>query len=361
MNRLLSATALLALLAACGDGQPFEFEDTPVTDGGGSTGGNDGDGDDGVDPGDGFGSSERLLPGTPDPEPDRSIVRFEPESEDAGGFVRRVALQSGRLEVDNLAFDGTEPYDPARRGPSTLNGFAVFQSANSVDDSATGSDIDQIDYRAIYGESRNTVRVAGERLPQTRFTIVRSADFRGYGFGGFLYERNGGVEIPETGQAAFRGDYAGLRVFDGIGGQELTTGDMEILVDFADFNASDGVRGTLSNRRAFGTDGREIEVTTNGTRQTDLSDRAILDLPTVHFVLSNAASTPNGEIIGTLTSSVLVDGKVENYESGEYYGVLSGDLGRGGEVTGVLVMESDDPRFDDVTAQETGGFTAYRD
>ncbi|SDE45441.1 hypothetical protein [Limimaricola pyoseonensis] len=364
MIRLLSTAALLALLAGCGDGQPFDFEDpADAPADGGDAGGRDsgGDAEDGDDADDGFGGDERLLPGTADPDPDRSITRFEAETEDGGGFVRRVTLLSGaRLEVDNLAFDGTEPYRSDYRGPSTLNGYAVFQSAAEVE--TGGSEpIDQLDYRAIYGESINTVRVDGERLPRTRFAVVRTGDFSNFGFGGFLYERNGGVEIPARGQAAFRGDYAGIRVFDTISRHEFTTGDIEVLVDFDDFNASDGVRGTLSNRRAFDEDGLEIETNTSGVRRTDLSDRAILDLPTVRFVLTDAASTPNGEIVGQLNNLVVVDGKAEPYEAGEYFGVLSGDLETGGEVTGILVFESEDPRLEDIRVQETGGFTAYRD
>lgn len=365
MIRLLSATALLALLAACGDGQPFEFEDSTET--GGDAGGTDtdGDGEDAAE-GDGFGSSERLLPGTANPSPSRSITRFEPENEDNGGFVRRVALRGGQLEVDNLAFDGVGPYQPGRRGPDELNTFGVFESATAV--ATSGSDIPQLDYRAIYGESVNTVRIDGELLPRTRFAIVRSGDFDGYGFGGFLYERNGGVEIPATGQAAFRGAYAGMRVFDGDvrldtrTDLEFTTGDIVVLIDFADFNASDGVRGSLFNREVFtAAGGGDVEFTTGGTRLTDLSGNAILDLPPVEFVLSNAASTPNGEISGELRSVVFVDGEAEIYETGTYNGVLSGDLVRGGEIAGVLVLESEDPRFDSVMVQETGGFRAERD
>ena len=53
---------------------------------------------------------------------------------------------------------------------------------------------------------------------------------------------------------------------------------------------------------------------------------------------------------------------MEVYEFGTYYGVIAGDTttNPGGEIVGVIVVESDDPRYQGVTAQETGGFILYR-
>ncbi len=36
------------------------------------------------------------------------------------------------------------------------------------------------------------------------------------------------------------------------------------------------------------------------------------------------------------------------------------DPSDGGEIVGVIVIESEDPRYEGVTAQETGGFILYR-
>ncbi|MCP1168492.1 hypothetical protein [Limimaricola litoreus] len=356
MTRLLSTAALMALLSACGDGQPFVFDEVEdaVEDDETPTGEEE----------DGFEGDADLPPGTATPSPDASIRRFEPLGESGGGFVRSVSYDAAdeSFTVDNLAFDGITPYRRDDVLPS-MGGYAVFESDETVRDTVNGDDIGQLDYRAIYGVSRNNTRVDGERLPVSRFAIVRSGDFIDYGFGGFLYERNGGVVLPERrdGQAIFVGDYAGTRVFSGRGGQELTEGTMQIAVDFTDFNESEGVDGMLYDRRAFdAATGEEIRATQSGVRR-ETADGVVLDLPTARFTLATGSTTADGEILGTISSNVALDGTVEDYESGSYYGIIGGDLNTGGEVVGVLVMTSDDPRYEGVTAQETGGFILYRD
>ena len=53
-------------------------------------------------------------------------------------------------------------------------------------------------------------------------------------------------------------------------------------------------------------------------------------------------------------------GVLQVFESGKYYGIISGDTAE--EIVGVFVVESEDPRYEDggVTVQETGGFIVYR-
>ncbi|WP_282025530.1 hypothetical protein [Limimaricola cinnabarinus] len=367
MTRLLSTAALMALLSACGDGQPFVFDEDAVAQPGDDAGDPPEDAfDDEEAPADdeGFEGDLDVPPGTASPSPDASIRRFEPLNETGGGFVRSVSYNAAEesFTVDNLAFDGITPYRRDSGLPS-MGGYAVFESDETVRDPVNGDEIGQLDYRAIYGVSRNSTTVDGERLPVSRFAIVRSGDFVDYGFGGFLYERNGGVELPERrdGQAVFIGDYAGTRVFSGRGGQELTEGRMQIAVDFTDFNESEGVDGMLYDRHAYDVDsGEEVDATQGGVRR-ETADGVVLDLPTARFTLATGSTTADGEILGNISSSVMVDGTLEDYESGSYYGIIGGDLDTGGEVVGVLVMTSDDPRYDGVTAQETGGFILYRE
>ena len=219
----------------------------------------------------------------------------------------------------------------------------------------TGNPVGQIvPYRALLGISTNAE--GGEA--RSSFAIVRTGGYADYGFGGFIYERNGDVVLPTTGQATFSGDYSGMRVFNGITGMEYTTGDMTIDIDFDDFNANDAVKGNVTNRVAFEIDGATIEL---GQAADDE-----LELPDLNFVIveGTPSLTANGELSGSVRSGVLDEsGGVEEYETGTYYGVIAGDMTNpsdGGEIVGIIVVESEDPRYDGVSVQETGGFILYR-
>lgn len=343
--RFLALLAALSALSACGDGQPF-FDEDGTVDGGTDDGGTDTDGD--------LDSGTELPPGTERPSADRSIERFEPEDDAGGGLVTDVSYNATNdtFSVDNLGFDGANLYQRDDQVPtlssSTDARYAVYEADLVTRDALTGLPISQLPYRAIFGVSSN--RLNGEG--RTSFAIVRTGGYVNYGFGGFVYERNGGVVLPTEGQAAFTGDYAGMRVFDGRGGLEYTTGDMTVAIDFEDFNANSAVRGQLTNRAAFDINGNPITLS---------NAEGALSLPTLVFVVREGVDNLNedGELVGEVQSSR--NGEV--YEQGVYYGIIAGDMTNpqdGGEVVGVMVFESEDPRFDGVTAQETGGFILLR-
>lgn len=343
----VTLVVFLGLLAACGDGQPL-FDETPVDPDPDVDGNDDGSGDGDLDAG------PELPPGTEEPSPGEGILRFEAENELGGGFVTSVSYdaRSDTFTVDNLGFDGANVYSRGE-AVSTMGGFAVYEAEVEVDDFLTGDAIDQIvPYRAILGISENTV--GGEA--RTSFAIVRTGGYVSYGFGGFVYERNGGVVLPSAGQAQFSGDYAGVRVFNGAGGQEYTRADMTMAIDFEDFNDGAAVQGSITNREAFDENGNPISL--GGTGQ--------LVLPTLNFVIQAGGSTlnENGEMVGSLGSFARDEtGALVQYEAGTYYALMAGDTtdpADGGEIVGVIVIESEDPRFEEVTAQETGGFILYR-
>lgn len=359
MNKLWATTALLALLAGCsgGDGDEPFFDDEDII------GGEGGDAEGGDNPDEGEVSTDTLDTGTirpgggAEPTSGTVVVRAEAQNDAGGGylssvrFVPATGTRSERFIVDGLGFDGANTY--SRGEPvGSLNGFAVYESDIIVDDEVTGDPIGQIvPYRALYGVSPND-GPGGE--PRTSFAIVRTGGYVNFGFGGFIYERNGGVTIPEVGQAVFSGDYAGIRVFEGRGGIEYTTGDAEIAIDFRDFDTNRGVRGTIENRAAFDINGEQI----------DLGGQDGLVLPELRILIEGDAETlrPNGEFAGLVSSFTVDDeGNFQEYETGEYYAVLAGDAtgGDGGEVVGVVVVTSQDPRFG-ITAQETGGFILTR-
>jgi len=296
-----------------------------------------------------------------------SILRYEELNSYGGGYAESVVYNSGddTFEVDNIAFDGLNVYNLSAlamgAGPvGEIGGYVLFDADVTVPDFLTGNPVSQIvPYHAIYGES--AVLVDGE--PRSRFAIVRTGGYADYGFGGFIYERNGTVVLPpagESGQAGFSGRYAGMRVFSGMGGLEFTEGDMQIAIDFGDFNETHAVSGLIYNRVAYDESGTPILLGTDGSSGE-------LPLPNLHFVIEANVDTlnSNGEIAGKVISTYIETDEneaVDPYEEGFYYGIISGDTtgGDGGELVGILVFESDDPRHDNVSVQETGGFILLR-
>ncbi len=337
------------------DGIPDDVE--PDADGDGIINDDDPDDDnDGIRDEDEGGGVDggALPPGTDNPTSDESITRYEALNDAGGGYVTDVAYDAATdtFSVDNLAFDGDNVYTrdddvPTLSSEASDAVYAVYE-ANPVEFDDDGTPIGQFAYRAIYGVSANTVTVDGEEVPASQFAIVRTGSYVGYGFGGFIYERNGGVELPTTGQAAYEGEYAGVRVFEGRGGLEYTRGEVDIAIDFRDFNAGSGVQGTISNREAFDINGDPIPMGGEGE----------LLLPDLTFAVGPGTVTGDGEMTNALSSYTEEGGAVTTYETGSYYAIIGGE--DAGEIVGVFVVESQDPRFSGVTAQETGGFIVYR-
>jgi predicted small lipoprotein YifL len=354
MTRTLLLLGLLASLAACGDGQPLfpdEDPDGPVTPGPGPD----------------------VPPGTDNPTTSSSINRYEARDDAGGGYAEDVSYDevTDTFTVDNLAFDGENVYQRDNTvptldsNPGRAGAFQVYEADAIVEDPTDGQQVDQFLYRAIVGRSLNEQN--GE--PRTEFAIVRTGSFTDYGFGGFVYAREGGVELPTSGQAVYDGEYAGLRVFTNRSGIEYTTGDVQIQVDFEDFNDGEGVRGTISNRRAYDMDGTLAEgfvptvYDADGNPITQRIDNGNLVLPDLTFAVAPGVLIPSGEIATELRSrGVTEEGEEVTYESGNFYAIMAGtdDGDEETEIVGIFVITSEDPRFENVTAQETGGFIVYR-
>jgi hypothetical protein len=161
------------------------------------------------------------------------------------------------------------------------------------------------------------------------------------------------VTLPCSGQAVYTGadNYGGLRDFTGQGGLEYVNGDMEVRIDFNDFNEGAGVIGVVTDRRVFDLNGADVTsdiLTAFGAGTTQL--------PTLRFLIEPGVLDSNGELTGNLQSVNPADG--ETLEDGNYYAVLSGENAR--TITGVIVVTADDPRVADVTVRETAGFFAVR-
>ncbi|WP_306131211.1 hypothetical protein [Roseivivax marinus] len=368
MARIVAMILALALLGACGstgnDGSnPLDEDEQEDT--GGDTGG-DGSDDGSGDPTTPIESDRELPPGTAQPTPNNSIVRYEAQDDNGGGYARNIRYNSDddTFEVDNLAFDGDNVYQRGGQPSSqndvgSLGPFAVYESdVNSVDP-VTGTVVDNLAYRAIYGVSTSG---------QTEFAIVRTGDYAGYGFGGFVYQRNGGdgaLILPTEGDAAYSGDYAGIRVFDGEAGLEYVTGDATMQIDFKDFNESrSGVQFFVRNRRLYDINGADLTDEYIAALQADNPGLDVprdgagnAVLPNVLPVVEPGVADANGEIVQSVFTRIQTADGPQELSEGQYYAIMSGENAE--EITGVLVVEGDDPRSN-ATFQETGGFIVYR-
>lgn len=296
------------------------------------------------------------LPGTTAPSAATAIERYEAKDADGNGFAESITFNSltNTFSVDNLGFDGNNAYSQSNLAATdvglTLGQYRVYEAAPIVNDPLTGRPIQQFQHRLLAGVSRSG---------NTEFALVRTGAYIGYGFGGFVLKRNVGVTLPTTGQAAYYGNYSGIRDFEGRGGLEYTSGDMTMAIDFADFNDGSAVQGQIINRRVFDLNGQDITRTILDAWVADTSVAQRV-MPTLVFTVGPGVIDANGELQGELTSSILTPtGAVEGFEAGNYYAIVAGDDAE--EVVGVIVVESDDPRSDGVTVRETGGFILYRD
>lgn len=333
---------LCTFLAGCGGGSAPFGEDETTTEEDTST--------------DGSIENEGRPPGTSEPQPNNSIFRREAEDEEGNGFARNISYdaENDTFTVDNLPFDGGED-TPYIRGAAVgqLSGYAVYEAVDQYPDSQNGEPINQARHRAIYGISESG---------NTEFAIVRTGAYVNYGFGGFLYERNGGVTLPTSGQALYEGRGAGLRDFKGRGGLEYTTSSVQVAIDFDDFNADTGryegaVTGIMFDRRIYDLDGTEITGDVLA-RINESNDSSLTAIPTAVFTVSTNSLDANGELLGSVSSRFTNNsGDGVEYETGTYYGILSGDNAQ--ELVGIIVTEhSRDPSAD--TTRETTGFTIYR-
>ena len=351
ITRILAALLCLSVLAACDGGSPLKSTDDDGSGNGGSGG----------DSGTPIVSDGDLPPGTASPTRRSGIFRREPLDAEAGnGYANdfRYDAATDTFFVDGLAFDGSQPggVPYARATPGSLGGrYALYEAPATFTDPINGAPIGQFQHRALYGVSDSG---------QTEFAIVRTGNYIEYGFGGFLYQRNEGVTLPREGQATYTGAYGAIRDFDGQGGLEYASGRMQVDVDFSGFRnncdgtvCADAVRGYVFDRAIFDIDGNDVTQEYLDALNED-NDTAAVDLPILQFRIGPSVMTVNGEVTGEAFSTFAGS----TLEAGNYYAILSGDhtSAPGGEIVGVIVVESDDPRFQSVTVRETGGFIVNR-
>lgn len=288
-----------------------------------------------------------LPPGTVDTSWRTPIERYEAENGSGNGYAQSITYDalSNTFTVDNLAFDGDNTYSPDGVVP-VLNGFRIYENDATYADDVTGAPINQFPHRAMIAEGTSG---------GTHVAIVRTGAYVGYGFGGFMYSRDGSVTLPDAGQAYFAGNYAGIRDFNGKGGLEFVTGTAEGAIDFDDFNAGNAVRIVITNRKIW----NQLGVDITPTLVAAFGSPFQVTYPDLLPVVGPGAMNSAGEMTGGMLSTYVdASGKVKSYETGTYYGLLAGE-GADMELVGVIVVEGNDFR-DDTPFRETGGFVMDR-
>jgi len=334
--------ALLAL-AGCGS-SAFLVEDDDANAGAGDAGAADTQFQ--------FANGNTLPPGTAEPTADTGITRTEPEGAAVGsGFATDFTYDAANdsFVVDNLAFDGANGYT-RDAVVGTIGGAAVYRADAVFIDTFPDPDapINQFDHRILFVNAPDgTSRVA----------IVRTGAYIPYGFGGFIYERDGSVTLPTSGQARYLGDYAGIRDFDGRGGLELVRGDILMQIDFNDFNDGAGITGVVSNRQIFDLAGNDITQTVLDAL-TQRAGSPVNQMPTINWVVGPGVLDSNGEMLGNVFVNINDGGAAATIQEGNYYGLLSGDNVE--TLTGVIVIDGEDVRDPNITVRETAGYVLTR-
>lgn len=344
MKRFALPLIVAAFVGACAGstGKDNPHKEDPATNTGNGTG-------------NGTTTTRTMPPGTTTPTASKSIVRYEPENAATGAGLAKdpeYDAANDTFKVDNLPFDGDNIYArddmtgtalEAQLGP-----FRVYENENFITDPVNGTTITQFQHKAVVAKSASG---------KTELAIVRTGQYTDFGFGGFMYTRNGRVTLPASGFARYTGSYAGIRDFSGTSGVEFVSGTADVSIDFNDFNNGYAVDGTISDRRVFDVNGNDITTAITAALATE-HGVPFTSLPVIQFKISNALDK-NGEMLGSVNSKYFdANGAVAELETGQFYGIVAGSGAT--EVVGIIVVTSDDPRQDGITVRETGGFIATR-
>ncbi len=209
MTRLFSGIAVLALVAACGDGNPFSIVE---------------EGDD-------------TTPGSAYLTEEGALLSLNNIAYDA---------TSDTLTINNIPFDDPENKYKRIQTEAFNNGFAAYES-----DPAAGTN--EVQYFAVFRRSDSG---------NSQVAAAGTASYIDFGYGGAGAQRRGpNPTLPSTGIYSYNGEYAAVRTTldTATGNQvEFVTGDTTMRVDYDDFDDTGTVGGTIQNRSLYDTTGTQI-------------------------------------------------------------------------------------------------------
>lgn len=210
MIRNMTAVAGLAVLCACGDGNPFGT----VQEAGGDVS---------------TGSAYLTDQGT--------FLTLNNIAYDA---------TSDTLSINNIPFDDPNNAYERITTEAFSNGFDAYTSAPTP-----GSN--EFEYFAVFRRSDSG---------QTQVAAAGTDTYIDFGYGGAGAQRLGGQPtLPAAGIFSYNGEYAAVRTtLSGGGGAtvQYVTGDATLRVDFDDFDNTGAVGGSISNRTLYDTSGAAI-------------------------------------------------------------------------------------------------------
>ena len=254
------------------------------------------------------------------------------EGDTSPGTVNLTA-ENGLLTLNNVAYDADTdtltlnniPFDDPDNSfarittESFSNGYDAYESAP-----ATGTN--EVQYYAIFRRSdsgESQVAAAG---------TTRYVDF---GYGGSIAQRLGATPtLPTSGIYSYNGEYGAVRTTLGSGGTSNTvnyvTGDVQLRVDFDDFDDTGAVGGTVTNRQVYDTTGNLVGSLAGFISLQDTT----MDFATATITTANATE---------------FDGSGATGNSGNWEGIFAGP--GGSEIAGILFIEGG-------TIREVGTFVA---
>ena len=212
------------------------------------------------------------------------------------------------IHINNLPFDLSGTY--AAIEGLTVGGQQVYKNTGGAQS-----------YYAIYVQGRNAATAA---------SVVATDSWLDYGYAGTMFRGTG--TLPNATEATYRGTYQGIRVYEGADERHgFSTGDVEMVVDFEDFDDVGAVSTRIGNRVAYDE---------NGAVLGNLPGLATVD---THHEDGVIQETDISEGIGDSATGA----------TGTLAGIFGGT--NGNQIAGVLVLEGPDALTGD-DVRETGAF-----
>ncbi|SOB93153.1 hypothetical protein SAMN05877831_101124 [Rhodobacter maris] len=214
------------------------------------------------------------------------------------------------IHINNLPFDLDGTYQKV--DGLTVGGQQVYRNANGART-----------YYALYVQGTNTLTAA---------SVAATDSYVDYGYSGTMFRGTGNVDLPTDAQATYQGSYQGIRIYEGGGAHGFSTGDVQMVIDFEDFDDTGAISTTVGNRVAYDANGAVLGALPSLVVADTQHEGGVIAQTTISEGYGDTATGASGTLAGI-------------------FGGTDGD-----QVAGVLVLEGPDALDADVNVRETGAF-----